>query len=322
MNSKKKEIYIVHSVDTEGPLYESRGATFGRAEELFGIKIKNKSLKNFNNLKKGIGFEGNLKNKIIETFNSHLLNYNSNWLSIKKMLNFISTLKFRNQILGADKKGYVLTWHCVDHVNYKKNPRKRIIGYGKIFQFYKDFIKKQKLRDKLQFHFHPMSMFNEANRNSTLYFRNDNIYQILCRRIIDHSWFPVVNRAGFHIERPDSHWFLEQYIPFDLSNTNKTKNNSKNPAEDASGFDWRRAPKDWEIYHPDVDDYQKKGSCRRYIGRVLSILNRTESIDEKEVTKAFKRANSGKKTLLAVTGHDFRNLATEINFFLFLIKKV
>ena len=28
----------------------------------------------------------------------------------------------------------------------------------------------------------------------------------------------VVNRAGFHCERPDSHLFMEQWIPFDLSN--------------------------------------------------------------------------------------------------------
>ena len=237
------------------------------------------------------------------------------------MLNSISKPNFRNRVPGSDGKGYVLTWHCVDHVNYKTNPRKRILGYGKIFSFYKNFIKRKKLKDKLQFHFHPMSIFKEANRNATLYFRNDNLYQILCRRIIDHNWFPVVNRAGFHVERPDSHWFLEQFIPFDLSNTNKNERKLKNPAEAARGWDWRRAPKNWEIYNPDKDDYQKKGACRRYIGRILSVLNRTESIDEKEVLKAFKRADSGKKTLLAVTGHDFRNLETEINFFLDLIKK-
>ena len=46
-------------------------------------------------------------------------------------------------------------------------------------------------------------------------------------RIIDNKWFPVANRAGFHIERPDSHYFLEQYIPFDLSNTNKNEKNSQ-----------------------------------------------------------------------------------------------
>ena len=321
MNYRNKQIYIVHSVDTEGPLNESQKETFKRIEELCGIRIKNQSSKILNKIIKGNYFTGKLKKKVSKIFNPHLINYNYNWSLIRKMLNSISKPNFRNRVPGSDGKGYVLTWHCVDHVNYKTNPRKRILGYGKIFSFYKNFIKRKKLKDKLQFHFHPMSIFKEANRNATLYFRNDNLYQILCRRIIDHNWFPVVNRAGFHVERPDSHWFLEQFIPFDLSNTNKNERKLKNPAEAARGWDWRRAPKNWEIYNPDKDDYQKKGACRRYIGRILSVLNRTESIDEKEVLKAFKRADSGKKTLLAVTGHDFRNLETEINFFLDLIKK-
>ena len=42
----------------------------------------------------------------------------------------------------------------------------------------------------------------------------DKIFQILSRRIIDRSWFPAVNRPGFQVCRPDSHWFLEQFIPF------------------------------------------------------------------------------------------------------------
>jgi hypothetical protein len=322
MNYKNKEIYIVHSIDTEGPLYESHKATFKRIEELCGIKIKKKSPKILSQIIKGNYFDHKLKKKISKIFNHHLINYNHSWPLIRKMLESISKPKFRNKVLDSNKKGYVLTWHCVDHVNYKTNPRRRTTGYGKIFEFYKNFIKKNKLNDKIEFHFHPMSIFKEANRNATLYFRNDNLYQILCRRIIDNNWFPVVNRAGFHVERPDSHWFLEQYIPFDLSNTNKNQKNLKNEADAARGWDWRRAPSNWEIYQPDKDDYQKKGFCRRYIGRILSVLNRTESIDEKEVTKAFKRANSGKKTLLAVTGHDFRNLETEIDFFLDLVNKV
>ena len=43
------------------------------------------------------------------------------------MLNSISKPNFRNRVPGSDGKGYVLTWHCVDHVNYKTNPRKRIL---------------------------------------------------------------------------------------------------------------------------------------------------------------------------------------------------
>ena len=36
---KNKIVYIVHAVDTEGPLYESTKATFKRIEELFNIDI-------------------------------------------------------------------------------------------------------------------------------------------------------------------------------------------------------------------------------------------------------------------------------------------
>ena len=65
----------------------------------------------------------------------------------------------------------------------------------------------------------------------------------------------VVNRAGFHVERPDSHWFLEQFIPFDLSNTNKNeKIKNLKLQEDGIGGEH----KNWEIYNPDKDDYQKK----------------------------------------------------------------
>ena len=37
---KNKIVYIVHCIDTEGPLYESLKAKFDRIEDIFNIKIK------------------------------------------------------------------------------------------------------------------------------------------------------------------------------------------------------------------------------------------------------------------------------------------
>ena len=34
----------------------------------------------------------------------------------------------------------------------------------------------------------------------------------------NRGWFPSVFRAGFQAERPDSNLFLEQWIPFDMTN--------------------------------------------------------------------------------------------------------
>ena len=66
MNYRNKEVYIVHSVDTEGPLYESKKETFKRIEELCGIKIKNQSSKILDNIIKGKYFTGKLKKKFLK----------------------------------------------------------------------------------------------------------------------------------------------------------------------------------------------------------------------------------------------------------------
>ena len=39
---KKKIVYIVHSVDTEGPLYESLKAKFDRLYDVFNLKLSPK----------------------------------------------------------------------------------------------------------------------------------------------------------------------------------------------------------------------------------------------------------------------------------------
>ena len=35
-----KDVYIVHCIDTEGPLYETIDATFERLKEIFGIHLE------------------------------------------------------------------------------------------------------------------------------------------------------------------------------------------------------------------------------------------------------------------------------------------
>ena len=64
-----------------------------------------------------------------------------------------------------------------------------------------------------------MTTYKEAHRNSKSYFNSSHLYEVIARRIIDRNWFPTSFRAGFHIERPDINLFLEQFIPYDLSNT-------------------------------------------------------------------------------------------------------
>lgn len=321
-----KEVIFVHAVDAEGPLYESVEAKFGRIEDLLKIKIKKKTSEN---LKKILNGKSNLSSKdtkkIQLMFSGHLTNYNDNWKKINTMMNEINSKKFRTQLVDSYNAPYKFTWHCLDHVNYKSNPRKRDLGHHKIFDYYKNQIKKnQSFNDDIQWHFHPMSTYREAHRCATSYFRSNEVYEILCRKIIDRNFFPSSFRAGFQAERPDSNWFLEQFIPFDITNMS-IKNNSLLDKfvdfKNGRSGNWRNAPSDWSIYHPSHDDYQIPGQCRRWIGRALNVLNRIASIDQFEMDKAFDKANrENSRVLVAVATHDFRNLAYEARFLYKLIQ--
>jgi hypothetical protein len=133
-----------------------------------------------------------------------------------------------------------------------------------------------------------------------------------------------VFRAGFQTERPDSHWFLEQWIPFDISNMaldDPTEYDRTIDFRNGRSGDWRQAPADWSVYQPSHDNYQVPGNCRRLIGRALNVLNRIASIDQAEMDKAFARADKGLPTLVGIASHDFRDLGTEVDFLRSLISE-
>ena len=53
MSNPKKLVLVVHSIDAEGPLYESTQAKFERIKELFGIDHIEPTLDNFRKLQRG-----------------------------------------------------------------------------------------------------------------------------------------------------------------------------------------------------------------------------------------------------------------------------
>ncbi|MEQ1877754.1 MAG: hypothetical protein ABL958_14010, partial [Bdellovibrionia bacterium] len=241
------------------------------------------------------------------------------------MLDRLNKPSFRNEMLDSFGGGWVFNWHCLDHVDFDYNPRRRDIGYHNIHDHYTEMLSRnQDLPDAIHWHFHPMSTYHEAHRCATSYENSPHLHQVLCRRILERNWFPKVFRAGFQAERPDSHWFLEQFIPFDISNMalddNSELDNTIDFRNGRSG-DWRLAPSDWSVYHPSHDNYQVPGNCRRWIGRALNVLNRVATIDQKEMDKAFRRASDNKPTLVGIASHDFRDLGQEVQYLRKLISE-
>lgn len=318
--SLEKILYVVHCVDTEGPLDETLDATFDRLDSLFGIRLPStkENLLKIQNLE--FDFSGQ-EQAIANCFTPELLRYNSTWTELETMLDEILSEKFRLQLPDSDGKGWVYSWHCMDHMGFTTNPRHKDYGYGKIFRFYKSKLQKSRnSSDELNWHFHPLSVTRNPTHAATSYVNSyDVLIEIMCRRILEDSWFPVVNRPGFHSERPDSHAFLEQWIPFDYANQFCEEDQDQPDTSEGRFGDWRRAPKSWRGYHPSHDDYQTPGYCRRTIFRCLNIGTRMRSLTNQHVTEAFKEAETYGAAILAFANHDWRNIKPDIERVLDLV---
>lgn len=317
-------VYIVHSIDTEGPLFESVEAKFERLAELFGLSGIEPSRANLERLARGEIDLGSQTEQIRTVLKSHKANTLGSWDQVEEMLQRVCSPAFRQQYPDSDGQGWVFNWFCMDHVGYVNNPRKRDIGFLNIHDYYSDLVQSQPwARDTLEFHFHPISTYRDAHRCATHYLRSDELYQSLCRRVIDRRFFPASYRAGFQTERPDSHWFLEQFIPYDISNmaTEDTSDiDSSIDFRNGRSGNWRKAPSDWSVYHPSHDDYQVPGSCRRLIGRALNLRSRIGNMTQKEMDKAFARAAKGQDTVVGLCSHDWRDLQPEVESALQMLK--
>lgn len=317
------KVYVVHCVDTEGPLNESIVATFQRIKDASGIelepsyetleKIQNKEL-NLN------GYEGVLS----KAFSKRIMAYNSDWTKLDKMLDLLTSDDFRKSHADSNGNGWKYTWFIMDHVDYTENPRSKITGYNQIWDHYREYYKIHSINnDEFQWHVHPANAYKLGNRCGVSYWNSPHVLESLCHRLIDRGFFPNGFRAGYHTERSDSHWLLEQYIPYDFSNQAvKPTEEEKMQADLGDGRfgDWRRARSDWGYYHPSHDDYQSEGSCNRVIFRCLNVGTRLRLITQCEVDKAFARANEGEDTLLAFCDHDFREMRYDVDEVYELIK--
>jgi len=231
------------------------------------------------------------------------------------MLDRIMTKKYRDQFTDSYGRGIVYNWHCLDHVGFSSNKRRRDIGFGKIFNHYQEKIDEHGGIDKIHWHFHPIAFEREAHMAATSYANSsDFLHEIITRRVINNNWFPTVNRAGFHTVRRDSSMFMEEWIPFDYSNQAQYdyKDSVQSDVVDGRFGDWRRAPKSWKPYHPSYNDYQTPGSMNRYTTKCLNIGTRLRLLTEHEIRKAFELAREEGKAILSFTNHDFRDMSIDI----------
>ena len=321
-------VYIVHHVDTEGPLNEPISELFDRIEHTLGFDLNLQPSRE--NLQRLLGgsiktIDKDIIKGIGEIISPHMINFNTSWYEVDKMLKKILSNDFRNTILDSYGNGWIFNWHIMDHVGFITNERRRDLGYLNIFNHYEEILKNTNSnRDGIHWHFHPIPFFREAHIAANSYENSFyELHQILCRRLIEKSWFPRVNRAGFHTIRPDSNWFLEQWIPFDASNQSKKEPlGYQRDAKTGRFGDWKNAPDDWSIYHPDLYDWRKVGNANRFISRALNLKLWYRAINEGEIEKAFNKAQIDGRCYLGISNHDFRDMSIEIDEFREMLLRV
>lgn len=306
-------------------MYEPLAATAERLWNTFGLKY-DLTPDQLNRLQQGYDIPDHLKEQVKEFVSQNRLSYKSSWTEIDEMVNELMDDRWRMQYADDFGQGYIFNWFILDYVGFETNPRRRAFGFHAIFEHYQTMLQNNKRTDdRLYWHYHPVSFFLEAHKSCNN-FSNSNLHlQIWARRIIDHLHFPVAFRPGCHTERPDINLFLEQWIPFDFGNQGMKERQEDQLQQDLAGGrygDWRRAVDDWETYHPDFYDYQKKGTMKRYIARCLNLDARLRPITEPEIERAFQRADAGKPTILAITNHDSREMRPAVDWFMKTVRAV
>jgi hypothetical protein len=322
-------VYIVHAVDTEGPLYEGLDGLFSEIKEHFDISLEStqENVELLRNRQIDLGGKEALAAYFVRP--DRVERYNETWVQIDKMHATFMSPDWRQKLADSHGNPYVVSWFCMDHVGFNYNPRRRAMGYHEIYQYYVAKISEyQANRDGIYWHYHPASFSGNAHRMGYNYSYSENLHnEIVTRRIIDHMWFPVANRPGGHIETYDINTWLEAWIPFDIANQSMDKNNTLEE-EEASGRipgrhgDWRGATTDWEIYNPSLYDFRQKGNLKRWIARCLNMNSRHSNISKKEIQRAFKKARNGEDVLLSYTNHDFRDMIEETETLFRDIKEV
>ena len=139
----KGNIYIVHHVDTEGPLFEPIDEIFQRLNVILGTDLKlTANLKNLKLLQRGqLVQDKELSKTIQKIVNPKLISFKNNWSEIDEMLVRVTSADFRKKYKDSFGNGWVYNWHLLDHVGFKTNERRRDIGYSNVFRHYKNFFK-------------------------------------------------------------------------------------------------------------------------------------------------------------------------------------
>ena len=131
----------------------------------------------------------------------HLINYNDTWDKIQLMLDEIMSSEYRRSFVDSFGGYWKFSWHCLDHVGFEYNPRRRDIVYHNIFDYYSRIFKANSgFGDDIQWHFHPMSTYKDAHRCATSLSNSQNFIKFCHAVSLRESGFQQFFGLGFKLK--------------------------------------------------------------------------------------------------------------------------
>jgi len=246
----------------------------------------------------------------------------NSWTDVDKMMRLIISADFRNKFPDSEGNPVKLSFFIMDWSRFYNSPTKRELGYGKIFDHYREHILTQLPKNDycIGWHYHhPYRDGSWQNGGWNKDWADNNEYEEQINRLIfEKNIYPVVYRAGGTIETNEQSLWLNDWIPFDYSSRspepslmfylanlkNILKLRFKKPL-----WDWSKAPNKWSFYHPSEKDYQKCGEMGRSILRCLDINSAAHKLTEKDIKEAFQEAKSSGRAVCSFFTHDFYKTA-------------
>lgn len=200
-------------------------------------------------------------------------------------------------------------WFFLTWTGFTTNPRRRDFGYHAVRDHYLERwgARLPGLGDEQCWHYHHPPASGVANEWGLDWSASDEHDLILSRQLLERGWWPVCFRAGGTIMSPESSRWVDRWFPFDYSN--------RAPLALPGLVDWSTGVADWTLYHPDSEDFRRRGAGRRRMARCLDLVTNVHALDAEDVEQAFARAEDGRDAILAVFEHDYRDIAGRLDSF-------
>jgi len=238
-----------------------------------------------------------------------------NWSLVDGAMCKLFNSKFREKYVDSFGNNFKIGWFFLSWTGFKTNPRERDFGYHKVRDHY---IKKwgkeiKRYGDEECWHYHHPHISGVGNKWGLEWDSSIEYKKIISNQIVDRGWFPVCFRSGGTIMNYDLSKWVEKWFPFDYSNRAPLK---------FFEMDWSGGVTDWRPYKPDLKNFKKEGSGKRYMCRCMDLHTSLYTSGEKDIVEAFNEASKNGSSVLSVFDHDYRDIESRILDFLSKISLV